>query len=131
MVADWLFVIGISCEISGAALVAGEIYFESAEKSSMRGINYPTSDMPLEISFGGPAYTWTGGVLLGLGFVLQLVGYVVAAHNDWFILVSLISLGLAFFGGRRIAERFVTQTLYKRALRGRESLITQKYNQDT
>ncbi len=129
MVADWLFVIGISCEIGGAALVAGEIYFESAEAASMRGINYPTSDKPLKITFVGPAYTWVGGALLGFGFLLQLVGYVAASADLWFILVSVVALGLAFFGGRRIAERYVSNALYKRALRGREALIERKYDQ--
>lgn len=132
-VADWLFVVGISCEISGAALIAGEVFLETSEQASLRGVA-PLPGMnplgqPLEIAQHGPALTWVGGALLGLGFVLQLIGYVVAASDAWFILVSGVTLAVTFVGGRRLAERRVINLLHRRALKGQARMIRRKYHQ--
>jgi hypothetical protein len=123
-VADWLFVIGLSIEISGAALVAGEVLFASGEEIAARKMTFPSSGTPFVEAQRGPALTWIGVAVLALGFALQLVGYVVSSDDYWFFALAPVVIVATFFGGRALAAP-VARLQHRRALaylRGRGML---------
>jgi hypothetical protein len=109
--ADWLFVIGLSLEISGALLVAGEIFLASREDVAARGAIYP-SGPPHPKAQRGAAFTWVGGLLLILGFAIQLAGYVVAADDLWFVVVAPGAICAALLIGWLVALRIVVPLLH-------------------
>jgi hypothetical protein len=113
---DWLFVVGLSLEISGAVLVGGEIVFASAAEIASRGGTYPGAGGHREAQ-RGPALTWTGLALLAAGFVLLLVGYIVLSSYWYFFAIAVAIVLVAILLGRWIARTLVTDLLFKRASR--------------
>jgi hypothetical protein len=95
---DWLFVVGLSLEISGAILAVGEVLFASRKDIAARGALFPGAGGNVEAQRGA-AMTWVGVTLLAVGFGLQLAGYVVAADDEWFFAIAFGVIAIATAGG--------------------------------
>jgi hypothetical protein len=115
-VADWLFVIGISCEISGAFLVAGDFIFAKAWEIAARDMTFPSSGQPRRESQRGAAFAIVGVTLIATGFLLQLIGYIVQAHDKWFILVAAAVVIVTFSLGWWLARGLIMDTLHGRTV---------------
>jgi hypothetical protein len=113
--ADWLFVIGLSTEIGGGALIAGETLLARREEIAARGMTFPSGSEPTRRAQRGAAFTWTGVVLLVTGFVVQLVGYVVGSDFGWFFLIAPLMIVFVLLVGWRIATTWVQDWLHDRA----------------
>jgi hypothetical protein len=115
VVADWFFVIGPCLEISGGALIAGEILFASGEDVAARGITFPSGEPAVEAQ-RGPAMKWVGFGLLLTGFVVQLVGYVVDSDYYWFFAVAPAVILTTFIAGH-LAANPIARLRHHRATR--------------
>jgi hypothetical protein len=112
---DWFFVIGLSVEISGAVLIAGEVLFASRRDIAARGAVFPGEGGNLEAQRGA-AMTWVGVVLVAIGFFLQLSGYVIAADDYWFFAIAVAVIAVATAGGL-VASRGLARVLRRVAVR--------------
>jgi hypothetical protein len=101
--ADWLFVIGIAFEISGAVLVAGGFIFSSRRDQAVRGMTFPTGG-PVLAAQRERAFAYVGATVLGIGFIVQLVGYIADSGDYWFIAVAVVLVATGVIGGRRVVE---------------------------
>jgi hypothetical protein len=115
VLADWLFVVGISLEISGAALIAGEFLFESREDAAERGNVLTLTDGPSRDAQRGAAFAWIGVCIIVAGFLLQLSGYVASAGDLWFVGVAVLAAGLSFGTGLWLATGPAQTLLLRRA----------------
>jgi hypothetical protein len=121
---DWLFGIGLSFEIAGAALLVFPIL--TAPRWS-RGMLFPSGG-PTREALQEVAYAEAGLLILIAGFVLQLSGYVVGAETWWtFLLVVVATVVTVFFGGGVLAGRVLLPILYKLAIA--EYQTTETYRQ--
>ena len=115
---DWLFVIGISLEISGATLIAGEVLFASDIDVFARGKSF-YGESPSKEAERGAVFTYTGFGLLAVGFVLQLVGDVIDAQDNRLILVAPLTVIAATSAGAWLAMHPIRRWLLAKAERGK------------
>ncbi len=108
--------IGISCEISGAVLVAGDFVFAESKEMAARDMTFPSSGIPERRSQRGAALAFVGVILVATGFLLQLAGYIVDA-NEWPLALVAAAVVLATFAvGHRLARGWVMDKLHARAV---------------
>jgi hypothetical protein len=107
----WLFITGISLDISGAVMVLGAILrarpSEVAEEV-MTWTGYNTAQLRARVQ--EKRYAISGAILLGTGFALQVVGYAWTFSSWWMIgyalCVAVSAILLALLGMKRIGSRF-------------------------
>jgi O-antigen/teichoic acid export membrane protein len=117
MLAETLIVIGLSLEVSGGALVAGEVLFARPEEVATRGMIFTSSGTPQVEAQRGPSFVWVGVALVALGFVLQLVGALIGS-NEWvLVVVAAVTIGATFAVGRWMAAPLVQRRLHRHALK--------------
>jgi hypothetical protein len=105
--AIWFFAVGIGCDIGGGVLVAGELILVSPLEISRRRVTFPSLGNPLPKDQDGASMAISGAGLLGLGFILQLCGYVAESGDRWLILVAVLAAFGSLAIGRQVARRAV------------------------
>jgi hypothetical protein len=107
----WLFVLGVSIDLAGAALVGWSVYAQSgAERREEALTKFGSNFWIILFREEEQAYVKAGLYLLGLGFLLQLIGYV--GGFGWpagavALLIAATAGGSAFLIGRNLAARAV------------------------
>lgn len=114
---EWLFIIGVSFELTGALLVSASLLLPVLRRQWMEiatsGYIFPR---------GGPqvtdmyqfAFPLIGAVLLLVGFTLQLGGYVLEFHDDWLIL-GAIYIVIGTIAGGLLLVKPVSEWLLRKA----------------
>src|SRR6266550_2852569 len=82
----WLFVTGISLDISGALLVLGAILRARPSEIAQEAVSYVGyNPNVLKARVEERRYAYGGAILLVSGFVLQLVGYAWSFSSWWML----------------------------------------------
>jgi hypothetical protein len=107
----WLFVTGISLDISGAILVLGAILFARARDVAYEAVAYTGyNDAVLVARARERRFAYGGATLLVLGFLLQLAGYAWEFSSWWMLAYALAvviaSMVLAVQGMKRLPWKF-------------------------
>lgn len=108
----WLFVCGLTLDIAGATLVAWTIYTRSAVETREEALSRLDGNLWVVVfRLRKQAYVRAGLALLGVGFLLQLAGYLSGFHHEWQVIVALIVSAALYLGAllaaRKAAERAV------------------------
>jgi hypothetical protein len=91
----WLFVTGISLDISGAILVLGAILFAQTRDVAQEAVTYPGyNDAVLVARVRERRFAYGGATLLVLGLLLQLGGYA-WMFSSWWLLVYALAVVIA------------------------------------
>jgi hypothetical protein len=107
----WLFITGISLDISGAVMVLGAILrarpSEVAEEA-VEWTGYNTAHLRARVQ--EKRYAISGAILLGTGFALQLVGYAWTFSSWWMIgyafAITIASALVALQSMKRLGSKF-------------------------
>jgi hypothetical protein len=78
-----LFIVGVSMDLAGAITIASAVLWQTrAETIEEAGGGFGTNLWVVLLRDREQAQAWFGVLLLGVGFVLQLVGHL-ANHAEW------------------------------------------------
>lgn len=100
---EWLGAIGLAFNFAGAMLLIFPIL---TPPRWSRGLVFPQS-APTREALAEVAYTEVGFVLMGVGFALQLAGFVVSADPWWLLLlVGTAVVVILFVGGGLFVGRY-------------------------
>jgi hypothetical protein len=109
--ARWLFVLGASVDLAGAALIAWTIYSRtSAETREEARTRYGGNLWVILFREREQAYVRSGLALLALGFTCQLVGYLSRFRFPTWLFAAFVAVAVflaALFVAKAIAERVV------------------------
>jgi hypothetical protein len=112
-----LFVVGLCLDISGAALTVGGIILTPRKERARLGVLTTGPDEPPLHAFREIGFTWLGVALLSIGFLLQLLGYLIDAA-DWTLVVIAVAIVVgATLVGWLAATRFASPWFHRRAVR--------------
>jgi hypothetical protein len=113
---DVVFVIGLSIEVTGAALLAAGVLTRDPSKIATRGMLVLGPDEPAREAQRESARAIVGFGLLAIGVLVQLVGY--AADGGWWLLVIGIEVIVAaLLLGVLVADGPVTSWLHRQAVK--------------
>jgi hypothetical protein len=105
----WLFLLGVSIDLAGAALVGWSVYAQSgAERREEALAKFGSNFWIVLFREAEQAYVRVGLFLLAVGFALQLTAYVIGFGWPVGALALLVAMtvgGGAFFIGNRRAKR--------------------------
>jgi hypothetical protein len=97
-VAPWLFTTGVSLEVAGAMMIVapllGPILGRRWNQIASKGWLFPRSG-PTEADLREFVFAVLGALMLALGFVTQLSGYVVTYADGW---LALAAFGVILWG---------------------------------
>jgi hypothetical protein len=107
----WLFVTGVALDISGAVMVLGAILRARASEVAEEAVAYVGySKARLRARVQERRYAISGATLLGVGFMLQLIGYAWMFSSWWMVpyaFVVAVAVGaLALLAAKKIGARF-------------------------
>jgi hypothetical protein len=107
----WLFLLGVSIDLAGAALVGWSVYAQSGAERREEALSKLGSNFWIVLfREEEQAYVRAGLFLLGIGFALQLIGYVVGfgwPAGALALVLAIVVGGAAFFIGNKRAARAV------------------------
>jgi hypothetical protein len=119
----WLFVIGVALEIPGALLMIVPLlkllHPHFRERLQSMGVNLELGNEPSEEVLEPIAYAIVGGALLSLGFLAQLIGYLLSYSEQWccLLLAALAVTVLSLGGGILLAQGKIMRQLQRLAKR--------------
>ena len=116
--ADCLFVVGLSLDVAGALLVIMPLLLPIVRRRwdelALTGYLF-TRGGPVEDDMRDSAYTLVGGLLVAVGFLVLLAGYVVAADDARLAAVAVAIIFVALVAGGRFAAGPVKRWLFAKA----------------
>jgi hypothetical protein len=107
----WLFITGISLDVSGAVMVLGAILSARPSEVAEEAVAYVGyNDAHLEARVRERRFAISGAALLVSGFALQLIGYAWTFSSWWMlgyaIVVSVVAGFLALRGAKAVSTKF-------------------------